>query len=76
MKHANKKTPTTPAQTLFATRHEVAEALGIKPETVSRWTTNGVIPVIRLGRLVRYDLAAVALHLANLSAAKKKGGKK
>ena len=44
--------------TIYATRLEVAEALGIRPETVSRWTSAGLIPVIRLGRLVRYDLAA------------------
>jgi excisionase family DNA binding protein len=62
--------------TIYATRLEVAEALGIRPETVSRWTSSGVIPVIRLGRLVRYDLAAIAKHLSETKTVKPKGGKK
>jgi excisionase family DNA binding protein len=62
--------------TIYATRLEVAEALGIRPETLSRWTSAGVIPVIRLGRLVRYDLAAIAKHLADTKTIKPKGGKK
>jgi excisionase family DNA binding protein len=50
-------------RTSFSTREEVAEALGVALETVSRWTTAKKIPSIRLGRLVRYDLEAVAAHL-------------
>ena len=67
---------TTKKPTIYATRLEVAEALGIRPETLSRWTSAGLIPVIRLGRLVRYDLAAIAKHLADTKTIKPKGGKK
>jgi len=62
--------------TLFATRLEVADALGVRPETVSRWTSAGIIPAIKVGRLVRYDLAAIAKHLADTKKTKLKGGKK
>ncbi len=35
--------------------HEVAELLGISPETVLRWTRRGELPAIRLpGGAVRY----------------------
>lgn len=64
---------------IYATRFELAEALGVRPETICRWTSAKKIPVIRLGRLVRYDLAAITQHLAQanqVSTLKSKGGKK
>ena len=41
------------------TQKEVAEALNLCVETVSRWTTAEIIPCHRVGRVVRYDLSAV-----------------
>jgi excisionase family DNA binding protein len=37
------------------TRSQVAEILQVTLETVRRWTDDGQLPVIRFGRLVRYD---------------------
>lgn len=38
---------------------ELAELLGICVATVWEWTRSGKIPVVRAGRLYRYDLAEV-----------------
>ncbi len=50
---------------------QLAAALSIHPITVCRWTVAGLIPCHRVGRVVRYDLAAVLDAIE-----KKKGGKK
>lgn len=52
------------------TQAQLAAALSIHPITVCRWTVAGLIPCHRVGRVVRYDLAAV------LEAIEKKGGAK
>ena len=41
------------------TQRELAEALSLCPETIYRWTKAGLIPHLRVGRIIRYDLAAV-----------------
>ena len=53
---------------------EVAKALQVHPLTVSRWTTARIIPCHRVGRIIRYDLAAVLAAIAK--AENKKGGSK
>ena len=53
---------------------ELAKALKVHPLTVSRWTTARIIPCHRVGRIVRYDLAAVLAAIAK--AENKKGGNK
>ena len=53
---------------------EVAKALQVHPLTVSRWTTARIIPCHRVGRIVRYDLAAVLAAIAK--AENEKGGNK
>ena len=41
---------------------ELAEVLGVKPETVRRWTREGRIPEIRLScKVRRFDLAQVLM---------------
>jgi len=41
-------------------RTEVAKHLGVRVETVSRWTTAGMIPCVRIGkRSVRYLLTQI-----------------
>ena len=52
----------------------LAKALKVCPVTVSRWTTARIIPCHRVGRIVRYDLAAVLAAIAK--AENKKGGNK
>jgi excisionase family DNA binding protein len=36
------------------TAREVADLLGVKPETVLRWTRRGELPAFRLGRAIRF----------------------
>ena len=38
---------------------QLAEALSVHAITICRWTVAGKIPCHRVGRIVRYDLAAV-----------------
>ena len=54
-------------------RTEVAKHLGVRVETVSRWTTAGTIPCLRIGkRSVRYLLPQIVSQLRR----RKKGGNK
>jgi excisionase family DNA binding protein len=46
---------------------ELAEILSVHDITVCRWTVAGKIPCHRIGRIIRYDLAAV------MAAIEKKG---
>lgn len=43
---------------------QVAKHLGVRVETVSRWTTAGTLPCVRIGkRSVRYLLTQIVKHL-------------
>lgn len=53
---------------------QLAKALQVHQLTVSRWTTARIIPCHRVGRIVRYDLAAVLAAIAK--AENEKGGDK
>ena len=55
-------------------QREVAKALRVCSLTVSKWTAARVIPCHRIGRVIRYDLAAVLAAIAKPTA--KKGGNK
>jgi predicted site-specific integrase-resolvase len=51
----------------------VAKHLGVRVETVSRWTTAGTIPCVRIGkRSVRYLLPQIVSQLRR----RKEGGRK
>ncbi len=43
---------------------QLAERLGISRRTVQRLTATGLIPCIRIGRLIRYDADKVVAALA------------
>ncbi|MHB1036055.1 MAG: helix-turn-helix transcriptional regulator [Pirellulales bacterium] len=49
------------------TRAEAAEFLGIRPQTLACWHTLGryKLPLVRVGRSVRYRLADLEAWLAN-----------
>lgn len=54
-------------------RTEVAKHLGVRVETISRWTTAGTIPCVRIGkRSVRYLLTQIVSQLRR----RKEGGSK
>ncbi len=54
-------------------RNEVAKHLGVRVETVSRWTTAGTLPCVRIGkRSVRYLLPQIMNRLIS----RNKGGHK
>ena len=35
--------------------NETCRELGVKPSTLYQWTSAGLVPVIRVGRLLRFD---------------------
>jgi excisionase family DNA binding protein len=41
------------------TQKEVAALLNVHPITVGRWTTAGLIPCYRVGRILRYKLSDI-----------------
>lgn len=58
---------------------EAAEALGVSTRTVARWIRAGEVPVRRIGRSVRVDLAALRplgdADVAQLAHAAREGGR-
>lgn len=44
---------------VFLTARELADALGVKPDTVRKWVTRWGAPHVRFGRQVRFNLAQV-----------------
>jgi excisionase family DNA binding protein len=62
-----------PLNEKLLTRREVADALAVKEQTISKWAMTGKhLPVVRIGRTVRYRAADVqALMLSGSSTAAK-----
>ena len=50
---------TAPAETRLLTVRQVAELLGLKEGTVYLWLAQRRLPIVRLGRTVRIQAAAV-----------------
>jgi excisionase family DNA binding protein len=42
---------------------QVADMLGVAGSTIYKWTREGTIPSVRIGRCVRFDGPALARHL-------------
>ncbi|MBM4379278.1 MAG: helix-turn-helix domain-containing protein [Deltaproteobacteria bacterium] len=51
--------PKPPASPSLVRADEVARALGVHPTTVARRARSGIIPSVRVGRALRFDLDAV-----------------
>ncbi len=48
--------PKTDTPRLLLTPRETARALGVSERTLATYTSQGLFPVVRIGRSVRYDL--------------------
>ena len=57
-----------PSQLLLLTPREAALALRVSVRTVQILTGRGELPAVRIGRLVRYDVAALKSWIACRSA--------
>ena len=44
---------------------QLADALGVTRRIIYRWTEEGTLPHLKIGRLVRFDEAAVEAWLAS-----------
>lgn len=51
---------------------EVAELLGVKKFTIYQWTSQGFIPYVKVGKLVRFNVDTVIKWLSE----KETGGRK
>lgn len=49
----------------YLTLSELCQWLKVKPATVYDWTHTGFIPHLKLGRLLRFERAAIAAWLAD-----------
>jgi len=56
-----------PLKPVYLTRKELAQALKISLPTLDDYTTQGIIPHLRLGRSVRYEERTVFEALKSLS---------
>ena len=45
------------------TSQQLADHMGVSTRTIGNWKATGVIPFIRIGRVVRFDLAEVEAGL-------------
>lgn len=56
-------TPPTPPARAFLNGRQLAAALGVSRRTLTTWNQRRVIPSIRVGRVLRYELEAVKTAL-------------
>ena len=49
----------------FFTVFDIAAALGVEPDTVRKWESNGELRATRIGRLVRFTAADVETFIRN-----------
>lgn len=69
------ETPMRPKDTRHLSPKQLAQALGVSPSVITRWHQTGVIiPTIKEGNVIRFDLEEVEAGLAKR--AKKRGKEK
>jgi excisionase family DNA binding protein len=51
--------PIVIAGPIFVTKAQLSEAIATSPRTINDWMSRGIIPFIRIGNIVRFDLAKV-----------------
>jgi hypothetical protein len=44
---------------IFITKAQLSEAIATSPRTIDSWRERGIIPFIKIGGVVRFDLAKV-----------------
>lgn len=66
-------TPSTILPPLLVDTRTAARLLSISPRTLWSLTRQGDMPVIRIGRAVRYDVAALSRWVAEATAKLQKG---
>ena len=47
----------------FVTKKELASVLMVSVRTIENWLRIGILPVIRVGKILRFDKAEVVQHL-------------
>jgi excisionase family DNA binding protein len=57
-------------------RDQLAAAIGVSRRTVDQWRADGVVPYIKVGSVVRFDLADVLAALRERFCVRAKKGKK
>ena len=40
---------------IFVSKREVARLVSVSPRTIDNWMKDGIIPFIRIGRVVRFE---------------------
>ncbi len=50
---------------MFITFNEGCKELGVKPSTLYQWVAAGLVPVIRVGRLLRFDKEQLLIWFKN-----------
>ncbi len=61
---SHQKLSTSPPSGSYLTVRELADRIGVSPQTIRNWTKAGAInPVLKRGRVIRYDWEQVAKDL-------------
>lgn len=60
----HQKITTSPPSRRYLTVRELAERIGVSPQTIRNWTkARAINPVLKRGRVIRYDWEQVAKDL-------------
>ena len=53
----------TPTEPFYINREQLAHTIPVSPRTIDEWRLKGWIPFLKIGGVVRFDLAEVKLAL-------------